>query len=107
MLYMTCCRSRRIWGKFNSFPPSRFLSEIPENLVTLKGFGNTVSGGASLINEGDAVYSRDYGAGEVLKKWMNKDEPVVLVRFEGGRTAQFLLRYSSLKKIDPNLTRNY
>ncbi len=107
MLYMTCCRSRRIWGKFNSFPPSRFLSEIPENLVTLKGFGNTVSGGASLINEGDIVYSRDYGAGEVLKKWMNKDEPVVLVRFEGGRTAQFLLRYCSLKKVDPNLARNY
>ncbi|MDX9799834.1 MAG: UvrD-helicase domain-containing protein [Spirochaetia bacterium] len=107
MLYMTCCRSRRIWGKFNYFPPSRFLSEIPENLVTLRGFGNSSSGGTAFINEGDSVYSRDYGTGTVLEKWMSKGEPVVLVRFEGGRTAQFLLRYSSLKKIDPNITRNY
>ncbi len=98
-LYMTCCRSRRIWGKINYFAPSRFLSEIPEDLVVLEGFSSS-----SGIREGDLVFSKDYGTGQVIKKWMSRDEPVAMVRFESGRNAQFLLRYCNLEKIN---LRNY
>lgn len=100
-LYMTCCRSRRIWGKTNYFQPSRFLSEIPEDLVVLKGFGSGAGGFTSggFLSEGDYVYSRDYGTGRIVKKWESGDEPGVTVFFEGGKTARFLLRYCNLEKI--------
>ena len=100
-LYITCCRSRRIWGKFNYFSPSRFLSEIPEDLVVFRGFDSSSSSGSpGNIREGDVVRSRDYGIGQVLKKWISKDEPVVMVCFQNGKTAQFLLRYAGLEKLD-------
>ena len=99
-LYMTCCQSRRIWGKINYFSPSRFLSEIPEDLVVLEGAdNNSFSTG---LKEGDLVYSKDYGKGQIVKKWAEKNEPVVVVIFEDGRTARFFLNYSNLKKIKDN-----
>ncbi|MCL2706163.1 MAG: hypothetical protein FWE72_08155, partial [Spirochaetaceae bacterium] len=100
-LYMTCCRSRRIWGKTNYFSPSRFLAEVPENLVIFKGF-NGGSFFSEELKEGDVVYSKDYGKGQIVKKWVSRNEPVVVVIFESGRTAQFLLNYSNLEKIKNN-----
>jgi len=111
-LYMTCCRSRRIWGKINYFSPSRFLSEIPEDLVIVKELNNNNSSlatplrgrvpearGGTELKEGDVVYSKDYGKGQIMKKWVSRNEPTVVVIFESGRTAQFLLNYSNLEKI--------
>ena len=100
-LYMTCCRSRRIWGKTNYFSPSRFLAEVPENLVVFKGFNGGLFFSEEL-KEGDVVYSKDYGKGQIVKKWVSRNEPVVVVIFESGRTAQFLLNYSNLEKIKNN-----
>ena len=97
-LYMTCCRSRRIWGNTNYFTPSRFLSEIPENLVVFEGLNLLDEG----LKEGDVVYSKDYGKGQIVKKWISRNEPTAVVIFEDGRTAQFLLNYSNLKKIKNN-----
>ena len=123
-LYMTFCRSRRIWGKINYFSPSPFLSEIPEDLVIMKGFNNKTAeamdcatdgceesrtspagGWRSVqgeLKEGDIVYSKKYGIGQIIKKWINKNEPGVDVMFESGSAAKFLLNYSDLKKIRNN-----
>lgn len=130
-LYMSCCKSRRIWGKTNWFSPSRFLSEIPENLVVLKeldydsgscssskrygsydngkyGSSRTnYSSGSSntlAIKEGDVVLSPDYGKGQVVKRWVTGKEPIVAVYFpQTEKSAQFLLRYCNLQKttLDP------
>ncbi len=100
-LYMTCCKSRRIWGKINYFTPSRFLSEIPEDLVIFEGLNN-LSSFSEELKEGDVVYSKDYGKGQIVKKWISRNEPVVVVIFESGRTAQFLLNYCNLEKIKNN-----
>lgn len=126
-LYMSCCKSRRIWGRTNQFSPSRFLSEIPGNLVVLKEFdydsryGNYDNGryGSSRTNyssnssgqsntltikEGDVVQSPDYGKGQVVKRWVTGKEPIVAVYFpQTGKSAQFLLRYCNLRKttLDP------
>ncbi|MCL2293714.1 MAG: UvrD-helicase domain-containing protein [Spirochaetes bacterium] len=149
-LYMTFCRSRMIWGKTHNFiKPSRFLSEIPEDLVVLENLCSSAGGGwanadermfpglhrtspsgnssrssaykRSLsgegqefarpvrasssenpgeLAEGDLVYCKKYGKGQIVKKWSSKAEgAIAVVIFEDGRTAKFLLDYANLEKI--------
>ena len=50
--------------------------------------------------KGSRVYHDDYGSGEVIKSEFNGSEETILVRFETGRTATFLPKYSPLEKID-------
>ena len=96
-LYITSCRSRRIWGKINFFSPSRFLSEIPPDLYESSGFsGSTFS---AAFKSGDRVYHDDYGSGVVVKTETKNNEPVIHVVFESGRTAVFLEKYSRLEKL--------
>ncbi len=96
-LFITSCRSRLIWGKINFFSPSRFLSEIPEELYSLNG---TDTGLSSSLGSGDRVYHDDYGSGVVIKTETKKNEQMIHVMFETGRSAVFLERYSRLEKLD-------
>ena len=96
-LYITSCRSRRIWGRINFFSPSRFLSEIPENLFSSSGLASGSFSAA--FKSGDRVYHDDYGSGVVIKTETRKEEPVVHVMFETGRSAVFLEKYSHLEKL--------
>jgi DNA helicase-2/ATP-dependent DNA helicase PcrA len=45
-LFLLCCRHRTMWGKTEYHTPSRFLHEIPQELVTSEGeaFGSTFAG---------------------------------------------------------------
>ena len=36
-LYLTCCRQRAIWGRTSYQMPSRFLSELPKEHITIRG----------------------------------------------------------------------
>lgn len=45
------------------------------------------------------VYHDDYGRGQVTAAVMRDGELVVTVRFETGREAEFLPRYSGLERI--------
>lgn len=97
-LYMTSCRQRMIWGRSQLCSPSRFLDEIPPELIEVKG-------GASKVRIGfrprEYVYRDDYGVGVVVKSWVEEGEPVVVVRFESGQFARFLTNYTKLEKITP------
>jgi len=95
-LYMTSCRKRMIWGRTQSCSPSRFLDEIPPELLEVKGGG---LGARLKFKVGDYVEHDGYGIGAVIKSWIDSGEPVVLVRFEGGRIAKFLTNYTRLDKI--------
>ena len=96
-LYITSCRSRRIWGKMNFFSPSRFLSEIPSELFCSAGLAS--GGFSAAYSTGDRVYHDDYGTGVVIKTEISKNEPVVHVMFETGRSAVFLEKYCRLEKL--------
>ncbi|NOU95169.1 DNA helicase PcrA [Paenibacillus sp. LMG 31456] len=53
-LYLTCARMRTLFGRTNMNAPSRFLTEIPEELLELASPGRTIggrSGGASPSRE--------------------------------------------------------
>lgn len=111
-LTLTSCRYRRLHGKLADFLPSRFLTEIPKELVTVDGAGYAGADGALAglragrsrgenhpWPRGTAVYHDDYGAGIVTKAWYSGSEAVVLVRFETGATAQFIPAYTPLERI--------
>jgi DNA helicase-2/ATP-dependent DNA helicase PcrA len=118
-LTITSCRYRRLHGKLADFLPSRFLTEIPKELISVEageyvgGGGAGVRSGAALASlrtgraggeehpwpRGTAVYHDSYGSGIVTKAWYSGSEAVVLVRFETGATAQFLPAYTPLERI--------
>jgi DNA helicase II / ATP-dependent DNA helicase PcrA len=98
-LYLTSCRMRRLWGRTESFTPSRFLSEVPEDLFEIgPGFSTEDEEGEELP-VGSRIYHDDYGSGTIVKSWYNGADRVVQVTFETGRTARFLPKYTSLEKI--------
>lgn len=108
-LHLTSCRYRRLRGRVSELSPSRFLEEIPEDLITvIDRYGarlGTRSGRSSASSEesefsrGDGVYHDDYGRGVVTRSWLADDEPVVEVRFESGQEARFLTRYTTLDRV--------
>ena len=101
-LYLTLAASRTIFGSTSRYPMSRFLKEIPEELVrgregafavrdiTWKGADVAVAPEAAQIIEqhvsapmfgkGELVRHRDFGEGVVLEA----DEKIVKVAFRSG-----------------------
>jgi DNA helicase-2/ATP-dependent DNA helicase PcrA len=115
-LTLTSCRYRRLHGKPADFLPSRFLTEIPKELVRVEadaysGGGWSDAGALAGLRagrdrgeehpwpRGTAVYHDDFGSGVVSKAWYSGSEPVVMVRFESGANAQFLPKYTPLERI--------
>jgi len=98
-VYFTACRQRRIWGKLNYQTPSRFLNDIPDEFMAEAP--DLVSAGHSKkeFPLGTVVYHDDYGTGQVIKEWDNGKEDLIIVKFESGRTGQFIPKYAGLVKI--------
>lgn len=83
------------------FVPSRFLGEIPRELVEMAGESRGMSradddGG---YPAGSVVYHDDYGTGVVTRAFRSGGELVVQVQFESGRVARFLPKYTPLEKV--------
>ena len=97
-LYLTSCRSRRVHGRRLPLQPSRFIEEIPEDLITLDD-QSSVAPDEGGYPPGTAVYHDDYGSGMVIRQWRAGDQMMVLVQFESGRRAQFIPRYANLERI--------
>ena len=85
------------------FGPSRFLREMPREMVDLYGEISTMHRQHQVDNPfppGTSVYHDDYGSGVVSKSWHTGDELVVQVQFESGRVAKFLPKYVALEKVE-------
>lgn len=101
-LYLTSCSYRRIHGRTTDFIPSRFLGEIPPDLVEIDGSDLARRENATdLYPVGSHVYHDDYGTGIVGRSWYSGSELVVQVRFETGQIAKFLPKYVSLERVEP------
>ncbi len=61
-LYLTHAWSRSLWGGVNYNPPSRFLKEIPEELIKRMGEKPRRSAGGSNYSSGSSGYSGGTGA---------------------------------------------
>ena len=99
-LDITSCRYRRVHGRLADYMPSRFLSEIPPELIDVQGADlASAAQDPYLWQRGTHVYHDEYGAGAVVKSWTAGGEACVLVRFQTGATMQFIPRYSSLERV--------
>ncbi len=102
-LFLTCSKQRTIFGSTSCNPVSRFLKEIPADL--LDGYEEALGDNSKEHNEfGDSKYSWTYGsknAGTIKSYKLEKQEPVMAAKTnnESGylfRTAESFL--NSLKK---------
>ncbi|RKX80727.1 MAG: DNA helicase UvrD, partial [Spirochaetes bacterium] len=98
-IYFTACRQRRIWGKLNYQTPSRFLNDIPDEFMAEAPDLVLAGHNKKEFPLGTVVYHDDYGTGQVIKEWDNGKEDLIIVKFESGRTGQFIPKYAGLVKI--------
>ncbi|HOZ72218.1 MAG TPA: UvrD-helicase domain-containing protein [Spirochaetales bacterium] len=100
-LHLTYCRRRLFRGRIMEYQPSRFLAEVPKEL--LKSFGGkldlSIAEAAGAWKTGTRVYHDDHGAGYVARVAPAGEAGVcVTVRFETGRTLQFFPKFT--KKLE-------
>jgi len=94
-LYLTSCKYRRVFGEYRDQYPSRFISEIPENLLEIAG--NTKKDDGFTV--GDYIRHLEYGTGIIKDKWYTGETLVLIVQFENGKTAQLLPQYVKLERV--------
>ena len=114
-LYMTYAWSRTLFGSTSYSPPSRFLGEIPTELVRALEEGElVVADGASVspiraavegrreipqISAGDTVLHDKWGEGVVLTVSGSGTDAEATVRFEDAGEKRLLVAYAPLSKV--------
>jgi DNA helicase-2/ATP-dependent DNA helicase PcrA len=96
-LVLTCCRRRRVFGSWQAAEASRFLSEVPAELLAVRG--REPSAAAERFPPGCQVYHEDYGPGVVIRAWSAEGQPMIAVRFDSGRIARFPVKFSALERV--------
>ncbi|MGK5086309.1 UvrD-helicase domain-containing protein [Bdellovibrionota bacterium FG-2] len=104
LLFMLSAQARRIWGNTVFQEKSRFLAEIPENLIHSRGprveqkrpnLTLVKSGSGSNEMVGQRLAHPDYGPGTVVGVEDSGENQKVTVEFGGKQKRKFLLRYVS------------
>ncbi len=92
-LYMTNAISRLLYGYERNNPPSRFIKEIPPELLGSPLVKKTVS---CILAEGDTVIHKKFGMGVVMS--LEADQ-IAVVDFERAGTRTLRLDIAPLEKI--------
>ncbi len=92
-LYLTNAVSRLLYGYERNNPPSRFIKEIPEELIDSPHEKKRVSG---QLFEGDTVIHKKFGVGIILK--LTEDD-IAVIDFERAGTRMLRLDMAPLEKI--------
>lgn len=94
-LVLITCATRKIFGRERWQTPSVFLDEVPAEIMDVYGQKSV----EEELPLGCGVFHEQYGSGIITRKWMQGSEPMVVVRFENGRSARFCLNYTPLERI--------
>ena len=94
-LHLTACGRRTAFGFGRERAPSRFLSEIPPELIRTDGDAQEYGE----LSEGQGVSHIDYGTGVVVRRWVAEGETMLQVRFQSGRSATFFASYADLDPV--------
>jgi DNA helicase II / ATP-dependent DNA helicase PcrA len=97
-LYMTWCLRRRLFGSTTEMSRSRFLDEVPDELV--RETGRPRAALAEQFPVGSGVYHDEYGTGVVERTWYTDGAELVQVRFQSGRVGKFIPKYARLERVD-------
>jgi len=115
-LYLTRAESRSSWGAPNYNPPSRFLDEIPEDVIEWRNKGLSVpkltnrrdfappraTGKKSVVMElavGERVSHDTFGLGTVLSLSGEGDRAEATINFGQYGEKRLLLRYAPVEKL--------
>jgi DNA helicase-2/ATP-dependent DNA helicase PcrA len=120
-LYLLRAFRRGMWGQSDVAAPSRFLADLPANLLDGKSKKNSQvqeeviswksealrarTSSLSSFNRatefqaGDRVYHQRFGEGIVLRSVRQRDDEEVEVTFDDGKTRRLSATISGLKKI--------
>lgn len=93
-LFLTHTVTRLLYGYERNNAPSRFLNEIPEELLVTPPTRSPLPG---RLEMGDTVRHRKFGMGVIIQ--MVEEEQVVLVDFEQGGTKMLRLDLAPLEKM--------
>jgi DNA helicase II / ATP-dependent DNA helicase PcrA len=121
-LYLCHAWSRMLFGRTDFYPPSRFLDEIPEELVEVLGEDRPVGGGRGAHREavvsaalasnagraarlpglrvGDDVGHDTFGEGVVLDVIGEGEKAEAVIRFRDVGEKRLLLAWAPLQKLD-------
>ncbi len=106
LLYLIHACRRSLMGGSNANPPSRFIVDIPDDLVRRIDSGGQeevrvpLAGSAvSAIKVGDRVRHADFGEGVVVSCLPVRNDQDVVVAFEGGGVKRLLLSLAPLSRI--------
>tara|TARA_B100000029_G_scaffold185670_1_gene183092 strand:+ start:13071 stop:15284 length:2214 start_codon:yes stop_codon:yes gene_type:complete len=120
ILYLTRSENRFLYGTFRSNPPSRFLSDIPEENLQYPFRGTIYSGknnsglrGAAQAQQiekqtkskiesssyqpGDQVVHEKFGKGTVIECKVVQDDQQITVAFEGQGIKKLMLSFAPLR----------
>jgi DNA helicase-2/ATP-dependent DNA helicase PcrA len=98
-LILTWCRRRRLFGRWSEMAPSRFLDEVPAQSSRRIGWEPDGESDLEGFAPGTGVFHDEYGPGIVERSWRSEGNLLVQVRFQSGRVARFLPKYTTLERI--------
>ena len=118
-LYLSRSEYRSSWGTPTYNPPSRFLAEIPEGVITWKSGSVIGSGGSStsrtfgpppratgkkvestiVLEVGDRVSHDTFGLGKVVAVAGEADRAEATIDFGSGGEKRLLLRYAPVERL--------
>ncbi|MGC7847500.1 DNA helicase PcrA [Desulforudis sp. 1088] len=109
LLFLTCCQSRWLYGNVHYNQPSRFLLEIPPELVAQEGEAAPVgaetkpTGPADTVSfcDGDRVRHQKWGEGVVVQVVGEGSDMQLKVAFPKQGIKTLLVAYAPLEKLNP------
>lgn len=104
-LHLSAAKSRSLFGETKPRHVSRFLEAIPASLLAHQGVGSAgpaSTGGARRVDStalktGTRVRHKTFGTGRVMYTSGTGDNVKVTIRFDRGRSRQFLVRATPLE----------
>ena len=101
-LYLTCCESRRLYGQEAYNPVSRFLEEIPEELLNdykkkRRSAGRHEQLASVSLKPGQRVKHPTFGCGVVTKVDGNASHSRIAVDFDEDGSKWLILEYAELE----------
>jgi DNA helicase-2/ATP-dependent DNA helicase PcrA len=108
-LLLTYAQLRTLFGRTTANVPSRFLDELPEDVLERVPPGpkpwevaapSPRGTEAVRLSAGDAVHHRHFGTGRVLEVEGEGEAAVATVHFPGVGTKRLALSYAPLRRVD-------
>ncbi len=94
-LFLTNAVARLLYGYERNNPPSRFLKEIPEELLVSPKIQKHVS---CKLGEGDTVIHKKFGVGNITS--LNEEDEIAVIDFERAGVRMLRLDIAPLDKIN-------